>query len=61
MDTYTYELLAAFSTALPMETPATSPYVAPLADKQPPSSEKRPPVVPQDDDEAITGAGGAYL
>lgn len=61
MDTYSYELLALFSTVLPMERPATSPYV-PVADEpKQPAADKRPPAAPQNDDEAITGAGGAYM
>jgi hypothetical protein len=63
MDRDNYTLLAAFSTVLPLEGPATTPpCVSPVVEEGTQSREE--PVVPADrdaDDELITGAGGAYL
>jgi hypothetical protein len=62
MDRDNYDRLAAFSTALPLEGPATAPCAAPIADEElQPSGEQHAPVVHEGDDEAITGAGGAYM
>jgi len=53
-------LLAAFSTVLPLDGPATPPCVNPLADEAQ-QSPSEPPDAADSDDEAITGAGGAYM
>jgi hypothetical protein len=60
MDRDNYDLLAAFSTVLPLAGPATTPQVAPRDEQGQPSGERPAPII-EGDDEAITGAGGAYM
>jgi hypothetical protein len=63
MDRDTYTLLAAFSTVLPLEGPATTPTAVNQVVEEG-TQPREEPVAPPDrdgDDEVITGAGGAYL
>jgi len=55
-------LLAAFSTVLPLDGPATPPCANPANDEVlQPRDEAEAPAPAGGDDEAITGAGGAYM
>jgi len=61
MDRDNRSLLAAFSTVLPLDGPATTPRGSPAVEEgAEPYGEAEVPAK-QDDDEVITGAGGAYL
>jgi hypothetical protein len=62
MDPDNTSLLACFSTVLPLDGPATPPCVNPLNEGTTEApGESEPPRPTPDDDEVITGAGGAYL
>ena len=62
MDRANESLLAAFSTVLPLDGPPRTPCANPLADEAPAAaSEGEAPAAADGADEAITGAGGAYM
>ena len=56
-----YGLLAAFSTVLPLDGPAKPPCVNPVVEESTRPRDQAKVPVNVDDDELITGAGGAYL
>jgi len=62
MDRDYSSLAAAFSTVLPLDGPATPPRVNPVSDEAVETLGNVDTPEPADaDDEAITGAGGAYM